>query len=132
MRSVEFREGESTFYPDVLAISGFGFHRTQGFSGLMNEDSELVLVKIVKRVRQAFIESIEVWKQFLRQDDQFVDHRSFFEDSDPFDFPNRGPFLQIQHPLVERGCPGTADFQKPALGHDGFSGSIYDSEETEQ
>ena len=74
----DFEEWESTFYPDVLAISGFGFHRTQGFSGLMNEDSELVLVKIVERVRQAFIESIEVRKQFLRQDDQFVDHRSFF------------------------------------------------------
>ena len=58
----DFEEGGSAFNPDVLAISGFGFHRTQGFSGLMNEDSELVLVKIVKRVRQAFVESIEVWK----------------------------------------------------------------------
>ena len=46
----DFEEGGSAFNPDVLAISGFGFHRTQGFYCLMNEDSELVLVKIVEEM----------------------------------------------------------------------------------
>ena len=113
MLSVEFREGESRSTRMFCTSGSLPPH--SGFLWLMNKDLELS-VKIIKC--SAGFHRHRGLEIILRQDDQFVDHRSFR--GLDFRFSKPASLLQVQHPLVEGGCPGTADFQKPALGHDGF------------